>query len=69
MPVTNFFKDESKYYSILLHELVHWSGHKERLDRESLNSPNSDREMYSYEELIAELGSVILNTEFNLFSE
>lgn len=43
------------YYSTLLHELTHWTGHKSRCDRElkgKFGSPN-----YAFEELVAELGA------------
>ena len=46
------------FYSTLLHEHVHWTGHESRLDR--LKSKGKFTSDYAYEELIAELGSVIL---------
>lgn len=52
-----FLGDDSKrteaYYSVLWHELGHWSGHKSRLDRD-LTGRFGD-EKYAMEELIAEL--------------
>ena len=42
---------ETSYYATLLHELTHWTGHKNRLARDY---------NYATEELIAELGSAIL---------
>lgn len=50
------------YYSTLLHELVHWTGHKHRCDRSLLNLKGSPA--YAFEELIAELGTAILTTQF-----
>lgn len=44
---------QQNYYSTLLHELIHWTGHKSRIDR--LNKFS-----YAEEELIAELGSGLL---------
>jgi antirestriction protein ArdC len=43
------------YYSTLLHELTHWTGHKSRCDRQLGNKfGNAD---YAFEELVAELGA------------
>ncbi len=49
---------EDHFYSTLLHELTHWTGHKKRLDR--LESGGSRSASYAFEELVAELGSVML---------
>ena len=52
------------YYSTLLHEHVHWTGHKTRLDRDM--DGNKFSSSYAYEELVAELGSVLLSLQFGL---
>src|SRR6185369_9152954 len=44
------------------HELVHWTGHKSRLNRDLKNRFGA-RE-YAAEELIAELGAAFLSAEF-----
>jgi len=44
------------YYSTLLHELGHWTGHKDRLARIKLTN-SFGNEGYAFEELIAELAS------------
>jgi len=54
---------ETFYYSTLLHELTHWTGHKNRLDRDINNGFGSNA--YAYEELIAEIGSILFSHEFN----
>ena len=46
------------YYSTLLHELTHWTGHTFRLDRKLANKFGSNA--YAFEELVAEIGSVFL---------
>jgi antirestriction protein ArdC len=46
------------YYSIALHELTHWSGSANRLDRFAGWKAGTETE--AFEELIAELGSVML---------
>ena len=46
------------YYSVLLHELVHWTGAPHRLARDL--SSRFGSEAYAMEELVAELGSAFL---------
>ena len=53
------------FYSTELHELVHWSGHKSRLDRLELKNQNG----YAFEELVAEIGSAILCTDLGVSTE
>lgn len=70
MPLSSSFVDTAKctstenYYSTLLHELTHWTGHKSRLDR--LTRANFGSDKYAQEELVAELGAAFLTTEFNI---
>ena len=52
------FVDAAGYFATTLHELVHWTGHASRLDRQ-LSSRFRD-EAYAAEELIAEMGSAFL---------
>ena len=57
------------YYSVLFHELIHWSGADNRLKRFEKNKKrfkdNAQLE-YAHEELIAEIGSVLLSQRFNI---
>ena len=46
------------FYSVILHELVHWSGHPMRLNRDL--SGRFGTSAYAMEELIAELGAAFL---------
>lgn len=62
MPLKSKFEDTEGYYSTLLHELVHWTGHKNRLNRLEINK-ESDR---AYEELVAEIGASFLCAEFGI---
>lgn len=65
IPELNYFDDEISYYSVLFHELVHSTGHTDRLKREGVTNPalfGSHR--YSVEELVAEMGASFLNAEF-----
>ncbi len=58
MPQRCMFGQQEDYYATLLHELVHWTGHPERLSRSFGESPfDSD---YIQEELVAELGAAFL---------
>lgn len=64
MPEKSLFKDMESYYSTLLHELVHWTLHSSRLNR-ATHQQKYD-ETYCLEELIAELGSAFLCSEFGV---
>ncbi len=46
------------YYSTLLHETVHWTGHKSRLNRDL--GMRFGKDAYAAEELVAELGAAFL---------
>ncbi len=61
MPKIDQFDSPPLYYSNLFHELVHWTGNYKRLNR-VFGIKFGDKE-YSYEEIIAELGSNYLNME------
>tara|TARA_R110002020_G_scaffold332157_2_gene547552 strand:+ start:2195 stop:3082 length:888 start_codon:yes stop_codon:yes gene_type:complete len=50
---------EESYYSTLLHELSHWSGHEKRLDRKLVNRFGS--KAYAFEELVAETSASFLS--------
>ncbi len=56
---TNFSDPTENYYSVLFHELTHWTGHSKRLDRE-LVSKRKNYSQYAIEELCAELGAAFL---------
>lgn len=71
MPNKSQFKSEGEYYSVLVHEVIHSTGHKARLNRLSLNDAKFDskRHSYSYEELVAELGAAYLTAMFGISTE
>jgi antirestriction protein ArdC len=58
------FQDSPEYYAASFHELVHWTGHKSRLDRDLKG--RFDVDAYAMEELVAELGAAFLCAEFGL---
>ncbi len=55
------------YYSTLLHELVHWTGPKDRCNRE-FGQRFGDR-AYAMEELVAELGAAFLCADLGISLE
>ena len=60
--ITSFEKSES-YYGTLFHELIHSTGHEKRLNRKEVaNNTAFGSEMYSQEELVAEMGACYLNS-------
>ena len=58
LPHPSAFRDEQSYRATKLHELVHWSGHRSRLDRDL--SHRFGTQAYAAEELVAELGAAFL---------
>ena len=63
MPKRTSFERAEGYYATLFHELVHSTGHHSRLDRHGLiqmEELNGSKHAYSFEELVAELGSCFL---------
>lgn len=68
MPTVSQFRTEADYWSTLLHELVHASGHGSRLNREgiTLSSRQFGDPVYAFEELIAETGSAFLCAELGI---
>ena len=61
LPTLDRFETEDHYYATLFHELVHSTGHEQRLKRASIMERNGyGSEPYGKEELIAEMGSAFL---------
>lgn len=58
MPEIESFVSAELYYQTLFHEMIHWTGHESRLNREFGNVFGSEK--YSKEELIAEIGAAFL---------
>jgi antirestriction protein ArdC len=64
LPPGAAFKSAADYYGTALHELAHWSGHPDRLNRQTLNESYRFGDLnYAKEELRAELTSVFLAAE------
>ena len=60
MPKFEVFNTPMDFYATYLHELVHSTGNKNRLNRDSMITKSKDS--YAFEELIAEIGSSFLNS-------
>ncbi len=67
MPRPSAFDCPEAYYSVLFHELVHSTGHRDRLNREELvQSDGFGGERYAKEELTAEIGACYLASSCGL---
>ncbi|GAC23275.1 hypothetical protein GMES_0976 [Paraglaciecola mesophila KMM 241] len=67
MPDKSLFKEKDAtktYYATLLHEMVHWTGHETRCNRQ-FGDGDSDP-AYAFEELVAEIGSSFLCSRLGL---
>ena len=63
MPKIESFVSSESYYGALFHELLHSTGHKERLDRKELiQSKGMQTNYYAVEELTAEMGASYLKS-------
>lgn len=61
LPSLDAFANTRGYYSTLLHEMGHSTGHVTRLDREGITNPTLFGDhLYSKEELIAEMSAAML---------
>lgn len=67
MPQVEQFHEIERYYSVLGHEHVHWTGGASRLKRDFANRFGS--EAYAAEELIAELGAAFLCADLGISLE
>jgi antirestriction protein ArdC len=64
MPNRESFDSAEGYYATLFHELVHSTGHKDRVGRDGIEAfVGFGTESYSKEELIAEMGAAYLCAE------
>jgi len=58
LPHFETFESAEAYYATAAHELIHWTKHESRLDRDM--SKKVDGDAYAAEELVAELGAAML---------
>jgi antirestriction protein ArdC len=66
MPPKEAFVSESEFYSTLLHEYVHATGHEDFLNRDTAINYNKDIKIRAKEEMTAELGSFIACKTFGV---
>lgn len=67
MPAFSQFKSPEAYVSVYAHERTHWTGAKQRLNRDL--SGRFGTEHYAIEELVAELGSAYVCAALGIKSE
>lgn len=67
LPPLEAFRDAESYAAIKAHELVHWTGHSDRLAREF--GKRFGDTAYAREELVAELGAAFLCADLGLTPE
>ena len=68
MPPFETFRDAESHAATLAHELVHWTRHPSRLDRD-LGRKSWGDEGYAVEELVAEIGSAFLCADLGITPE
>ena len=66
MPVYSSFKSSTEWYSTLGHEPIHWTKPKHRLNRGGGEFTAFGSKNYAFEELVAELGSMMLMQQFGI---
>jgi antirestriction protein ArdC len=64
MPEMERFDNSESYYDTLFHEIIHWTGHKKRLNRPEITKNNIEygSPEYTLEELTAEIGASFLGS-------
>ncbi len=63
MPPVARFEDAGQFYATLAHEVIHWTGHKDRCNRQMGRSGTTG---YAKEEVIAEFGNCMLCYQLGL---
>lgn len=67
LPYRRLFDDAAGYYATALHELGHWTGHPDRLNRDTLVTATSfGSRTYAREELRAEIASLMIASHLGL---
>ena len=69
IPPFSAFSSSEMFYSTLLHELSHWSGHPSRLNRKEGMQGRFGSSAYAMEELVAELASAFLSIQLKVSHE
>lgn len=66
LPSREAFKSQEDFLATAFHEMVHSTGHESRLNRENGMSSKFGSKEYAREELLAELGSVFLQSKLGV---
>ncbi len=68
MPKREQFNSDDEFFSVFFHELTHSTGAEHRLNRDGFNLidqlSDDDKKLYSFEELVAELGAAMQMNDF-----
>jgi len=67
LPTREAFSDRAAYYATLFHELTHWTGADQRLDRKQGGKFGSND--YAFEELVAEIGAAFLCSDMGVSND
>lgn len=67
LPSPEAFASTEAYYGVAFHELIHWTGHSSRCDRDLSGRFGSSA--YAMEELVAELGAAFVAAKVGLSEE
>ena len=65
LPTKNSYTHMDGYYTTVFHEFTHWTGHRDRLNRD-INSGVVSTEARAFEELVAELGASALAATYGI---
>jgi antirestriction protein ArdC len=68
VPPVEAFRDIESFYATIVHEVVHWTRHPSRLEREFGRKQWGD-EGYAREELVAEIGAAFLCADLGITPE
>ena len=66
MPAFGDFVSGNAFFATLAHEAVHSTGHRDRLNRETLHRYGESREIRAAEEMIAEIGAAMLCAQLGM---
>lgn len=67
VPPREYFKDGEAHAGTVAHELIHWTGAEQRLNRAKGKTFGDD--VYAFEELIAEIGAAFTNAALGIEAE
>ena len=70
MPFPDFFDSKAEFYTVVFHELMHWTSHPRRLDWSFTQHIKDNPVIFSfyraYQEVIADIGAGLMCIRFGL---